>query len=64
MRGRSGFDIIGPENLYLLMTRGNGNVAYGVLRDILDLRSDLCLSSVYLSLFLSCLPIFCRIITP
>jgi hypothetical protein len=40
MRGRSGFDIIGPENLYLLMTRGNGNVAYGVLRDILDLRSD------------------------
>ena len=40
MRGLSGFDILGPENLYLLMTRGNGNVAYGVLRDILDLRSD------------------------
>jgi len=40
MRGRSGFDIIGPENLYLLMTRGNGNVAFGVLRDMLDLRSD------------------------
>ena len=42
MKGRSGFDIIaiGPENIYLLMTRGNGNVAYGVLRDVLDLRSD------------------------
>jgi len=40
MRGRSGFDIIGPENLYLLTTCGNGNVAYGVLRNILDLRSD------------------------
>ena len=40
MRGLSGFDILGPENLYLLMARGNGNVAYGLLRDILDLRSD------------------------
>jgi len=40
LRGRSGFDICGRDNLYLMMTRGNGNVAYGVLRDILDLRCD------------------------
>jgi len=61
--GCSGFDIYGPDNLYLLMTRGNGNVAYGVLRDILGLRSDWCVSSAYLSLFLSCSPMFGQIIT-
>ena len=40
LRGRSGFDIYGRDNLYLMMMRGNGNVAYGMLRDILDLRCD------------------------
>jgi len=64
MRGLSGIDIIGPENLYLLIMRGTGNVAHGVLRVILDLRFSLCLSSVYLSLFLSCFPICFHMITP
>jgi len=40
LRGRSGFDIYGRDNLYLMMMRGNGNVAYGMLRDLLDLRCD------------------------
>ena len=40
LRGRSGFDIYGRDNLYLMMMRGNGNVAYGMLCDILDLRCD------------------------
>jgi len=64
MRGLSGIDIIGPGNLYMLMMRGTDNVESGGLRDILDLRFSVCLSSFYLSLFLLCLSTCFHIITP
>jgi len=64
LRGLSGIDIIGPGNLYMLLMCGTGNVESRVLRDILDSRFSVCLSSFNLSLFLPCLSTCFHIITP
>ena len=41
MRGFDGIDITGPGNLFILMIRGADNLAYNILRDILDLRYNI-----------------------